>query len=150
MIHFAWTLPLFLGAISVFQAGLNETMISKIGFSLTMVCNSVVLLGLSLLFVTLFQQNPAFLPKEFHAPSSEFTWNWWYLLPGLLGFFLVAGIPISFAANGSAKTMILLVAFQILTGILWDYFYREAEFSKRQIFGAGLALLGAVLTISDS
>jgi transporter family-2 protein len=72
----------------------------------------------------------------------------WSILPGLLGsFFVFAGI-FGYQKVGAAATISVLVASQLITGLLIDACKADASYARTSalsFLGAGLLVLGAFL-----
>jgi transporter family-2 protein len=73
----------------------------------------------------------------------------WAILPGLLGsFFVFAGV-MGYQKVGAASTVAVLVASQLIAGLLVDAYRAGSHFGARisplSWLGAGLLLTGAVL-----
>lgn len=72
----------------------------------------------------------------------------WFILPGLLGsFFVFAGI-VGYQKVGAATTIAVLVASQLIAGLLADACKADACFSRPStlsVVGAVLLIVGAVL-----
>lgn len=73
------------------------------------------------------------------------AWSWWYLLPGLLGFAFVVGLPYSIARIGALQVFVGLVVAQMVGGLLWDHFVEGLDWSFSRILGATLAVVAVLL-----
>lgn len=74
------------------------------------------------------------------------TFRPWFILPGLLGsFFVFAGI-LGYQKVGAATTIAVLVASQLIAGLIADAHKSNSGFSET----SPLSLLGAVLLISGA
>ncbi len=126
-------MPLILGSLAVLQAGLNRKAAAAWGLGPTVLLNASILCLLALAAWTL-----GFFSGK--AQLSDF--RWWYLLPGVCGFALVAGLPVSIQKIGALTTFLLLVTAQLVAGALWDLAAGNGALSWQKIVGAALALCG--------
>jgi transporter family-2 protein len=67
----------------------------------------------------------------------------WFILPGVLGTFFVFANITGYRTLGAAPTVALLVASQLICGLIWDLVRAEHVTLK----GASTAAVGAVLLI---
>lgn len=103
---------------------------------ITLVINSGV--GLALLLTVLLLRNGMGGVTE-----AVNAFRFWTLLPGLLGsFFVFAGI-MGYQKVGAAATISVLVASQLIAGLVIDAVRAEASISRT----SALSLLGAVLLV---
>ena len=144
--RFSLLLPLYLGFASVLQGGLNRTLAKNWGLAGAALLNSLVLGFIGLLVFFVARGTPTRLPEIFRDPGTAFSnFSWWYLLPGLLGFSLVAGIPMALSRLGALQTFVVLIASQILASMAWDAFAEGKPVTLARVAGAVLAFLGAAL-----
>ena len=99
-------------------------------------------------FVTGF----AALAVALFAPRPEFSGRVvvYTLLSGVLGAFIVGGIAFAAGQGGVARALSLVVASQLLVGLLLDalgVLGAGAEFSLLKVLGVLLILIGGVLVI---
>lgn len=110
---------------------------------ITLVVNSAV--GLVLLVSTLLARNGVAGITEALGAA-----RLWWLVPGLLGsFFVFAGI-MGYQKVGAAATISVLVASQLLAGLLADAFRSDAPFARlgvSSLLGAALLVAGAFLIV---
>jgi transporter family-2 protein len=126
-----------LGIASILQGGLNRRLGSELGMLPTTVLNNVVLLAASVLIFAIFKA-PGITPypKQF---------SWLYLIPGLLGIFLVAGIPYAISKAGAVQVFIPLIASQVFGSFIWDFLIEGKTVSVNGLLGSALAIGGAIL-----
>jgi transporter family-2 protein len=109
---------------------------------ITLVINSSM--GLALLLAALLLRNGINgIAEAFNAVHP------WAILPGLLGsFFVFAGI-IGYQKLGAAATIAVLVASQLIAGLLVDAYKADTSYAPRisalSLLGVGLLVVGAVL-----
>jgi bacterial/archaeal transporter family-2 protein len=70
----------------------------------------------------------------------------WWIIPGLCGLTLVAGLPWAVERIGALQTFVVLVAAQILFSIVWDQFAEGIAVTTPRVIGAALAIAGAAVT----
>lgn len=66
----------------------------------------------------------------------------WWLIPGLVGFVIVLGLPWAVARVGALSTFVALIGAQTLASALWDRWVSDIPFTGARIAGAGFAVLG--------
>ena len=72
------------------------------------------------------------------------------LASGLLGAFILGGIAFVAGQGGVARALSLVVASQLLFGLLLDalgFFGADAEVSLPKVLGIGLVLAGGILVV---
>lgn len=132
-------IPFVLGGLTVLQSVLNRSVGLKYGWPVAGMMNNTfgflfaVLVALLLLF---------FLGGKGVSRIDE--WHWWYFIPGTLGMLFVMGIPFSIQQIGASRTFVILVASQILFGLVWDWM-SDVGISGLRLMGVALALAGALL-----
>ena len=127
-------IPFFIGAFSVAQAGLNRRIAGEWGLSWAVLFNTLVLLLIVL----------ACLGLGYWAGKFSFSSiKWWYLIPGIAGFIIVAGLPLSVARVGAMSTFMFLIAGQMIFSALWDKGFEGIPVSLPRVVGAVLVMAGA-------
>jgi transporter family-2 protein len=71
--------------------------------------------------------------------------KWWWLPLGALGWGIVAALGYASARLGASTTLAIVVASQLVTGLVLDLTTDGIEISIRQPLGAGLLVVGALL-----
>jgi transporter family-2 protein len=133
-------IPFVIGGVTVIQSGLNRQIGLKYGWPVAGMINNAsgfamaAVITLILIFV--------FAGKGV-APARDL--QWWYFVPGCLGMLFVMGIPLAFDAIGASRTFIILVASQLLFGLLWDRLVLQLEFPLTRFLGVALAWAGALI-----
>jgi uncharacterized membrane protein YdcZ (DUF606 family) len=125
-----------LGFFSVLQAGLNRRVADHLGLSVAALLNNAVLLATTLLVVGVLRANTAFSFRELKPV---------YLLPGMLGIFLVAGIPLAISRYGATRVFLPLIASQILFSLIWDRALEGIAIKPVQIVGSLVAIVGSLV-----
>lgn len=133
--------PLLLGAVVVVQNGLNEKMQDRLGLISALLFNNVVFItiSLALLIISLKTQ---LLPSYFNTKS--FTFELWYILPGILGAIFVAGSIVAFQRFGASTTIIFITSGQVLVSLLWDYFVLDKSLGWTKFVGAFFAIAAGI------
>lgn len=137
--------PFILGALTVVQSVMNRSLGVKYGWPVAGMINNTfgfLFAGLLVLILAVIFSGKGI--------SRVDEWHWWYFIPGCFGMLFVMGIPLAVHQIGASRTFVLLVASQILFGLLWDLWSTPAvdgqwPVSPIRILGVGLTLLGAVV-----
>lgn len=132
----SFTLPLFLGALIVLQAGINRTEAGRIGFSSAILMNASVMLVVALGY---------FFASKSNLPANEI--RWWFLLPGIFGFLIVLGGAFSVSRWGAQHTFILIVSAQLVMSIVWDYYVQKIPPTGAKLFGILLIWAGIFIAL---
>lgn len=144
MIGFAALLSISLGMCAVLQGGINRYAAIKWGLTPVILLNNLVIFIAGIILFFLVKTKPAVFPSFFKSHGT-FEFSWWYLLPGLLGLCLVAGIPFVISKIGALRVFVGIVAGQMILGMVWDYFAEGIPLSATRIAGALFALIGVVM-----
>lgn len=140
----AFLIAIFVGAITVVQSVLNQKISVHIGMTSTVLLNAIVLLAVSALaFLVARTWFPASAFVSTHLPSVQ---QWWWIIPGITGFLIVAGFPMAVASIGAAKTFVLAVSAQIVLSAVWDIISQRG-LSQYDIGAMVLAIAATVLSI---
>jgi len=133
---------IILGFISVLQAGLNRKIASHLGVSSATLMNSIVLFLVSLaLYIACrvaAQEGTSASPTLSSIPA-------WYYIPGILGFFLVSGIPYVISKMGALQTLTPLISSQLIASLLWDLTVEGKQPSLLRMAGAAITCIGSAL-----
>lgn len=130
-----YLIPIFLGLATILQTQILKLMgihFSLIWAALINNLTGLVILGIALLF---------FSKKSIQL--SDFSP--FYLLAGVLGVAFVIGAPFAVAKIGPAKFFIILVASEIVLGMIWQYFVDPSEITNKKILACLLVTIGAWL-----
>ena len=133
-------IPLILGSTAVLQAAINRRVFDFYGFHYGVLLSGLIMVLVALIVMIFWGAGPTPL-IPWNLPGFKI----WYLLPGVLGYLLVSGLPYSFKHLGASTTFLLLICSQIVFSALWDHFIEGREFSIEKLSGAGLVILGAWL-----
>lgn len=138
-------LTIFIGLSSVVQAGLNRQMSTPWGLPSTVLLNAIMFLLASVAYYLFAKNGWVAFPDALKERQGFEQWQWWYLLPGLLGFIFVIGLPFAIARIGALQVFVGLVVAQMLGGLLWDRFIEGLDWSWSRILGASLAVVAVLL-----
>lgn len=137
--------PLLMGTFLVFQPGINRQIMASKGLGFAIVLNGCVVFFLTTSFFLLAFFWGDRLPDFFRFKTGGAI-QWWFVLPGLLGFSLVACVPFILASVGALSTVVGMLAGQLLTSLAWDAFLEGRPPSAMRVIGMCLAMGGALLT----
>lgn len=142
----ALIVPFLLGCFAVLQVALNKRIAEAIGLTQAVILNAFVLLVVASVF-WLYARGER---QDFGAWMVG-TGNWadfkvWWIIPGLCGLTLVAGMPWAAEKVGALQVFVVLVAAQMMFGIVWDHFVEGVQATPPRMIGAGLAVAGAWVT----
>lgn len=137
-------LPLTLGALVVFQSVMNRTIGETRGLSFAVTLNAGVLLAVALAVLGVLAMSgntaPAYLRPQWNG-----DWRWWYVLPGIFGFTLVAGMPLAMRGLGAFPSIVALILGQLLCSLIWDAISQGQGINLARISGLILTIAGAYL-----
>ena len=143
--NWIYSVPLLLGIAAVVQGGLNSRIVDRLGISLMTVLNSATLVATSFIIYGLFKLTSEPVPEDLALPDGPPSILWWYLVPGVLGYMLVAGIPWTIGHMGATKTFLILIAMQLVASVAWDHFFEDTPVNAIRILGVIVAFSGAFL-----
>lgn len=139
-------LPLFLGFSVVTQGILNRKIAAEWGLPSTVLLNAAVFFILSGILFLLTRVFPEYFPDylRVHQFNLQKT-KYWFLFPGMCGFFLVLGVPWALQNIGPSKTFILLIVAQTVLSVMADKWIFHTEVSMMKLVGSIVALMGALI-----
>ncbi len=139
----AYLSSIALSAILIIQPFLNKRLYDQLAPSTITVVNNF----LSFVFAFIYLVFYAILNRKhlvyFTTNLNQFSW--WWCVPGLCGFFIVAGLPYCFAKLGAFKTTLILVSGQIIISLLLDYFANSIPLSYAKVAAAILGIASIFL-----
>lgn len=141
-------LPIILGGAGVIQAGLNKTIAQTNGLTTASLINGVMVALCAAVLFLLAYHYPGWFPDivAFNKDKGH-TFQWWYLIPGIIGFCFVFIIPLMIMEVGALPVFLGVIAGQILVGMIWDAYYENIPVNGVRIAGALLTFLGAMLVV---
>lgn len=138
--------PLLLGTFIVLQGAINRRVSMENGLAAAVLLNSSVLFTVSVAFYLLSKDS-----QTGHLPggpdAAGFTFRAWYLLPGLLGFGIVTGVPWSIGRLGALKVFLGLIAAQLVASLIWDATVELRPVTWIRVGGSLIAFLSAALVM---
>lgn len=136
--------PFLLGVAAVLQATLNKEIAAHTGLALATALNMVVAAACALAFAVLcrFRAEPEGLLR-WNLDGSAF--RLWWLLPGIVGFLIVLGLPWAVQRIGALSTFVALVGAQMLASAAWDRLVGGIPLSAPRVLGALCTVAGVVL-----
>ena len=137
-------LAVLLGAVAVIQATINRQIAVRWGLAPAAILNTGVATIVATMFLGLVVTlgGTAFTFQS-GLRLSEFRWYW--VLPGIFGFLLVAGLPWAVHHIGASRVFVGLVAAQMITSLAWDHFAEGIPVTTARGAGALLAIASVVL-----
>ncbi|MDO8349096.1 MAG: DMT family transporter [Planctomycetota bacterium] len=136
--------PLVLGVAAVLQATCNREIAVHTGLPAAAALNMLVATLAALAFAAYcaIRQAPDGLLRW---PPDVTAFRWWWLLPGLVGFLIVLGLPWAVQRLGALSTFVVLVGAQVLASALWDRLHAGIPFSLPRVAGAVCTVIGITL-----
>ena len=113
-----WFVAGLVGISVVLQGGTNRLVSQQWGLPKAVLFNSSVFLVLSLAWFGAAKLSPSSFPELFRIKQGGI--NAWFILPGVFGFIIVAGIPYAISRIGASQTFILSIAAQLIFSLIWD------------------------------
>ena len=129
-----------IGSFAVLQGTINKNLSIEIGLARTLLINCGVLFAISVILFYLLPHLPWFSQEK----EKIITWQWWYLLPGVLGVGIVYGAPLAIGHYGALKVFIGLIAVQLITSLCWDYFVDDIPLTTAKLVSLAFAFLSGV------
>ena len=136
-------IPLAIGTIGILQGAFNRSMSSSIGLTRAALLGGIITLIICTAFYFVVKAYPNSFPEFIRL--KPMTFKWWYIIPGIFGFCIVAGLPYTIYKVGAVKTTVGLVAAQMTTSVLWDTFVEGIHLSATKGLGVLFALISVVL-----
>jgi len=142
-----YVISAILGGLMVCQGIINKKIYEEWGVTTTVVLNSMLILLVSAVFWLVSLYLPQDTADAIHRQGKSREWSWTFLIPGLIAYPVVAGVPISIEKIGPASTFVLLVVAQVVVSMLWEHVSGERDISAMNILGACLAIGGVILVV---
>ncbi len=127
-------IPFAIGMIGMLQGALNKLIAGENGLNKTAFFSNVITFAICSVVFFVAKRFPQLVPSLLQHPES-FSFKWWYVLPGIFGFFIIIGIPWSITAFGALKVTVGLVAAQMVTSLLWDFYVENLPLTGLKILG---------------
>jgi transporter family-2 protein len=135
------------GCATAVQGGLNRRIADLWGASPTILLNGLSLCVAASLTIWLASRSDSpFASLIGPTPGGLTRPYWWYLVPGLLGFFGLMVMPGAIAKIGVTQVFVLILAGQLLTALVWDKWIEGMSISLSRIAGVSLVFVGSWLS----
>ena len=143
--NWSMLIPLFIGCAGILQGTINREVAIHIGVAQATLITNFVTLAICIAIYFLVKAQPQLGPDFFHLKGPITTDKWWFIFPPILGFIIIAGMPFAFAKLGAVKVTIILIAAQMATSVIWDYFIEGITLNALKIAGVICALVSVTL-----
>ncbi|QSQ13219.1 DMT family transporter [Myxococcus landrumensis] len=139
--------PLLCGLAVVAQGGFNRRFASQWGLLSAVVVNMVVATVVTVAVYMVARAVPGFWPEAAPTESRFSGFTPWHLLPGLCGVVIVLGMPLSISRIGAVQSVLLLIAAQLATSLIWDAMVEGRPATLARVVGSALAFTGAAIAV---
>ena len=141
-------LPIILGGAGVIQAVMNKDIAAVYGLNMASLINGVIVVLCAVFVFILVQYFPDYFPDilVFNKNNVK-SFQWWYLIPGIIGFCLVLLVPLVIMEVGTLPVFLGIIAGQIIVSIVWDAYYENIPVNIIRVAGALLTFMGAFLVV---
>ena len=141
-----WTilLPLCIGCFGILQGAINRQVATTIGVAQASLITNMGTLFICICFYFFVKSFSNILPEVFQIKAPITTYKWWYILPPIFGFLIVAGIPFAILKLGAVKVTVGLIAAQMITSIVWDIMVEGISLNIMKFVGIFFAFLSVV------
>lgn len=138
-----WTilLPLLIGCCGILQGAFNRQIASIIGVTQATLITNIGTFIIAMGFYFFVKSKPNIFPEFFQIKAPLTTYKWWFVLPPIFGFIIIAGIPFAIAKLGAVKVTVGLIAAQMVTSIIWDMFVEDISLNLMKMIGIFFAFL---------
>lgn len=138
-------IALMVGIIAVFQGTINRLVSEDLGLSKAVHLNNIVVFIIGILFFYVVRFFPQWFPAFIRPKDGWGHLSWWYIIPGLCGFAIVAGVPYAISKLGALRVFIVIVAAQVITSIIWDYYKEGIPVTSTRLIASVLAILSVII-----
>jgi uncharacterized membrane protein YdcZ (DUF606 family) len=147
-----WILvPVVVGVSVVLQGGLNRQLAGQWGLSAALFFNSISFLAGAALLLLWVKMRPETVPELLRIPADPGSaMQWRGVATGLLGVFIVVGLPWAIAEFGALRSILVVLVAQIAASMIWDAMVEGIAVSPLRALGAVIALGGAWLASTRS
>lgn len=132
-------ISILLGVAVVLQVSINRQIALRWGLAPAVLLNALVLTAAASVFyvVARLQGTASFVLR---TDPSLGEMRWWWVLPGVFGFALVALLPWATHHIGFQRVFVALVATQMAASVLWDITFEKIPFSMPVAVAVVLAI----------
>ncbi|MBP9681888.1 MAG: DMT family transporter [Bacteriovorax sp.] len=135
------TLPLFIGCFGILQGAINRLISNHIGVTQAALITNTGSIVICVAFYFFAKYYSQALPELYQIKAPLTTYKWWFIFPPLFGFLIIAGIPFAIAKLGAVKVTVGLIAAQMITSVLWDFFVEDITLNAMKMTGIIFAFL---------
>jgi bacterial/archaeal transporter family-2 protein len=137
-------LAVVLGVAAVVQAAINRQIALRWGLAPAATLNTGIATVVAAIFLGLaVTSGRASFTIQSSVRLADFRWYW--VLPGIFGFLLVAGIPWAVHHVGALRVFVGLVAAQMVASVALDHFAEGIPVTMTRGAGALLAVASVLL-----
>ncbi len=134
-----------MGLASVTQSGLNKRLAEKAGLAGTLhISNLVVLIGGVVILSLVATLSHGEFSQVLKTKFSFRAITWWFLVPGLMGLFIITMAPYAIHKIGALPVFVAMIFGQVIGSAVWDYFIEGTPIDRWRVIGCALTLMGAV------
>jgi transporter family-2 protein len=140
--------PLLCGLAVVAQAGLNRRFAGQWGLLSAVLMNMVVATVATFGVYAVARSVPGLMSDTAGPPGRLLDgFTPWHLLPGLCGVLIVLGMPAAIGRLGAVQSVLLLMAAQLLTSLVWDALVEGRPATLARVVGSAVAFAGAAIAV---
>jgi transporter family-2 protein len=138
-----WTilLPLIIGCCGILQGAFNRQVSTIIGVGQATLITNIGTFIIATCFYFFVKSYSHLFPDFFQIKAPITTYRWWFILPPIFGFLIIAGIPFAIAKLGAVKVTVGLIAAQMITSIAWDIVVEGLTLNLMTVIGIVFAFL---------
>lgn len=138
-----WTilLPIILGCVGILQGAFNGQISNTIGVAQATLITNIGTVIICIAFYYWVRSYAHLFPDFFQIKAPITTYKWWYIIPPIFGFIIVAGMPLAIAKLGAVKVTVGLIAAQMITSVLWDLLVAGISLNVMKMAGIVFAFL---------
>jgi transporter family-2 protein len=142
--NWSMLIPLLIGCVSILQGTLNRQVATHIGVAQATLITNAVTFMICIGFYFVVKSMPHLVPEFFQVKAPITTYKWWFILPPIFGFCIIAGMPFAFAKLGAVKVTVLLVAAQMATSVVWDIYVEDIGINLMKFAGIIFAIISVI------
>ncbi|WP_338863889.1 DMT family transporter [Myxococcus stipitatus] len=139
--------PLLCGLAVVAQGGLNRRFAGQWGLLSAVLVNMVVATVAIFAAYMVARSVPGFWPEASPTEDHFSGFTPWHLVPGLCGVVIVLGMPWAIGRLGAVQSVLLLIAAQLATSLVWDAMVEGRPATLARVVGSALAFTGAAIAV---
>lgn len=143
-----WLVASGVGVAMVVQNGINREISKTVGLPAILVINSVFTLLMSLVFFGISVWKPEYLSANIRGPGQPSLFpSWGAFLAAVCGFSIISGMPVVLGRLGALRALALVIAVQLVVGLIWDASMEQLPISPQRLIGAGVTFIGAFIAL---